>query len=58
MTVDVVQLPMHAVCLERYFAEDLWPLYESWLTALTRIVNRHNQAFPAAAIRFWDFLRL
>jgi hypothetical protein len=53
--VDVVQLPMHAICLERFAACNRWPLYEAWVSTLTRIVAQHNQRFPASPAVFWDF---
>lgn len=53
--VDPVQLPMHAICLERFFAVERWPVYRRWMAALTGIVDDHNRAFPNQPVRLWDF---
>jgi hypothetical protein len=53
--VDVVQLPMHAVALESYFAAGRWPMYERWVATLTRVVADHNEKFPGSPVTFWNF---
>jgi hypothetical protein len=53
--VDLVQLPMHAVCLERFFALDRWPIHRRWITSLAQITAEHNRAFADQPVRFWDF---
>ena len=53
--VDVVQLPMHIVSLERYAMENRWNVYEQWLRRLTAATDAHNRRMPGSIVRFWDF---
>jgi hypothetical protein len=53
--VDVVQLPMHFIAMERFSADERWPLYIDWLTRLTATVEQHNRAQPDEPVLLWDF---
>ena len=53
--VDVVQLPMHFIAIERFVADGQLPLYEHWLRSLAAAVDRHNSAHPDQIAKFWDF---
>lgn len=53
--VDLVHLPMHAICLERYFATDRWSLYEQWISSLSKVAADHDRKFPRSPTAFWDF---
>lgn len=53
--VDLVGLPVHALCMEGYAAMNLWPAHEQWVRTLARIVDEHNRRFPDVPARFWDF---
>ena len=55
--VDVVQLPMHFIAMERFVADAQLPLYEHWLRSLAAAVDRHNRHHPDQFVKLWDFFQ-
>lgn len=51
----MVIYPYHAHLLETFQSVALWPAFEEWKRALTRLVEEGNRAQETPVVRLWDF---
>lgn len=55
ITLHMVIYPYHAHLLETFHAVALWPAFEEWKRALTRLVDEGNRARATPVAKLWDF---
>lgn len=51
----VVIYPYHAHLLEIFHEADLWPVFEEWKRALSRIAAEANRSRNVPRVQLWDF---
>jgi hypothetical protein len=56
IAVQLVELPVHAVCLERLFLGGKWEMSAQWMGSVVKVVEEHNRRFPAAMVEFREFV--
>lgn len=55
ITLHLAIYPYHAHLLETFHALALWPAFEEWKRALTRLVDESNRLQAIPAVKLWDF---